>query len=576
MRWQIHINKAGKFVFILILTLVFSSCGAPASTPAITPSPMFELLTPTTSVISTPPARMATDLPVKPAEIQFGDAVPQSLREQVATINFPPGEKITLDVSGSESLPNGIQFQWAYALTAPFPTVRDGVTTDELRDAWNGDTSPDIFNGQPILMDESTLAAFTTIWGAPASGSVRSVEANQILDTAWSESQASNGEWAIIPFESLTPRWKVLMIDGQSPIRNGFDVANYPLIVPFSLQASGTWDPTSLNLSSSNYDSSKLTTVILTGVTALVRATAFRMEQKGVTYPGEEIGDVLREADIAHISNEIPFFTGCPYPNPNSARLVFCSDPKYMTLLMDVGMDVVELTGNHFADYGRNAMQETLSIYKSNDIPYYGGGADLHDSFEPALFDLNGNKIAFLGCNRPDVDNFKVASENHSGATPCDFDYLTAKIFELKEQGYIVIFTFQWYENYAAPPNPDQVKDFKRVADAGATIVSGSQAHFPKVMEFYNDSFIHYGLGNLFFDQMGNFDWMPEGIRREFLDRYVIYDNRLISVELITAMLEDFSRPRLMTEAERAEFLQEYFIASGWITEESASETSSP
>jgi poly-gamma-glutamate synthesis protein (capsule biosynthesis protein) len=358
----------------------------------------------------------------------------------------------------------------------------------------------------------------------------------------------------------------VLTIDGQSPIRKGFDAANYPLVVSFTLQTSGTVDPASLDLLPSNYDSSRLTTVILTGVTALVRATAFKMEQKGVTYPGEEVRDLLREADITHISNEIPFFSSCPDPNPNSQRLVFCSDPKYIDLLTDVGMDVVELTGNHFADYGPAAMEETLAIYKSHNVPYFGGGADLQDSFQPAMFDVNGNKIAFLGCNRPDVEGPKVAAEARSGAAPCDFDYFTARILELKEQGYLVIFTFQWYEDYGAPPNPDQVRGFQRVADAGATIVSGSQAHLAKTMEFHRDSFIHYGLGNLFFDQMGNFDWMPEGIRREFLDRYVIYDGRLISIELITALLEDFSRPRLMTNSERAAFLHEYFDASGWLT----------
>jgi len=64
---------------------------------------------------------------------------------------------------------------------------------------------------------------------------------------------------------------------------------------------------------------------------------------------------------------------------------------------------------------------------------------------------------------------------------------------------------------------------------------------------------------------MGDQDWMPRGIRREFFDRYVIYNGKLISVELITAMLEDYARPRLMTEQERAGFLQEYFIYSGWI-----------
>ena len=58
---------------------------------------------------------------------------------------------------------------------------------------------------------------------------------------------------------------------------------------------------------------------------------------------------------------------------------------------------------------------------------------------------------------------------------------------------------------------------------------------------------------------------MPEGIRREFIDRYVIYDGQLISVELLTNMLEDFSRPRMMTPEERSAFLFEYFTESGWL-----------
>jgi len=107
------------------------------------------------------------------------------------------------------------------------------------------------------------------------------------------------------------------------------------------------------------------------------------------------------------------------------------------------------------------------------------------------------------------------------------------------------------------------------MADSGADIVSGSQAHYAQKMEFYDGAFIHYGLGNLFFDQMGDQDWMPAGIRREFFDRYVIYDGKFISIELITAMLEDYSRPRIMNEDERASFLQDYFYYSGWMPQPS-------
>jgi poly-gamma-glutamate synthesis protein (capsule biosynthesis protein) len=302
----------------------------------------------------------------------------------------------------------------------------------------------------------------------------------------------------------------------------------------------------------------------MTGVTALVRATAFTMENKGILYPGEMIRDMMREADIAHVSNEVPFFTGCPDPRPDQTALVFCSDPKYIDLLLDVGIDVVELTGNHVADRGAKGMIETVDMYKKNNLSYFGGGLDRTDSLKPALFEVNGNKIAFIGCNRPDTGAFPTATDERPGAAPCEFEALHQTVAELKEQGYVVISTFQWSENYDNKPYDQQVKDFQEMADAGADIVSGSQAHYAQRMEFYRDSFIHYGLGNLFFDQMGDQAWMPYGIRREFLDRYVIYNGKFISTELITAMLEDYARPRLMTGQERARFLAEYFEVSGW------------
>ena len=519
--------RGNVFLFAILFSVV--ACGGQA--PAIIPSPVF-IPIPT----------------LAPAENLIGVAVPQKLREQVSALDVG----FTLDVSASanlELMPDEAQIQWVYVLVAPFPTLRDDVSFDELRAAWNGNGSP------PLLMAESTLAAFKAIWGEPASGSARGVDASSILDTAWNEST-----WAIIPFEDLSPRWKVLTIDGQSPIRKNFDVSKYPLVVDFTLQTSG--EPASASIN--NYASSKLTTVVLTGTTALTRATAFKMEQKGITYPGEEVREILREADIVHVSNEVSFYSDCPPPDPNSKRLVFCSDPKNFGLLQDIGVDVIELTGNHFADYGRRAMDETLALYQANNLAYFGGGTNYQDALTPALFEVNGNKIAFLGCNLPDMESLKIAQVERPGSAPCDFDYFSTKVAELKSQGYLVIFTFQWSEDYVPEPKPAQVEGFRNMVAAGATIVSGSQAHFPKTMEFYNEAFIHYGLGNLFFDQMGNLDWMPEGIRREFLDRYVIYDGRLISVELTTTLLEDFSRPRLMSAEERSAFLQEYFSASGW------------
>jgi hypothetical protein len=456
---------------------------------------------------------------------------------------------------------------WIYVLVTPFPTVIDGVTFNELRAGWNG-TPVGQFADTPLLMDDSTLGVFTALWGEPAAGAVRTLPADQLLDAAWAQRPA----WAIVPFESLDPRWKVLSVDGQSPVQKDFEPYryhlmqasfDYPLSARFALIC--TW-PCPLDdlptLPATNRDPARLTTLVMTGVTALVRATAFTMNTKGITYPGRDIRDWMLGADITHISNEVPFANDCPPPDPTQTkRLVFCSDPRYIELLTSLGTDVVELTGNHYADYGPEAMLLTLQLYGQNGMAHYGGGANLEDARKPLLLENKGNKLAFIGCNSVDIGRMPTATKTRPGAAPCDYDYMTSQIRALHDQGYLVIVSFQYYETYDPKPFDQQLQDFRMMADAGAVIVQGSQSHNPQTLEFRNGGLIHYGLGNLFFDQMGN---AGTPTRKEFIDRHVFYDGRYISTQLLTAELEDYARPRPMTAEERSAFLSQYFSLSGW------------
>jgi len=501
------------------------------------------------------PAATPTVTPL-PYPLWIDSSVPDELREQARAWNLP--------VAGSTSLASlqlGLaapsdekRSTWIYVLVAPFPTVLDGVALGDLQATWNASSSGPLA-GSPIWMTESTLSALTPLFGEASPGVVVTVPADEMVGALW----ANKSAWGIVPFEDLDPKLKVLEIDGQSPIHNDFDEEAYPLKVDFSLTGSFA---NSFDLPATNRDPSKMTVVLMTGVTALVRATATRMEIVGIDYPAWNIGDLLAAADITHISNEIPFVEGCPYPDPKQEGLVFCSNPKYIELLEMVGTDVVELTGNHFQDYGSDATLYTLDMYNERHWPYYGGGADLADSRKPALITHNGNHFAFIGCN-PIGPQFAWATDTQPGAAPCDdYEWMKNEIASLTEQGYIVIATFQYIEYYEATPTEQHRIDFRAIADAGATIVDGSQAHVPQAMEFYDKAFVHYGLGNLFFDQMNG------ASRREFLDRHVFYNERYISTELITAMLEDYARPRLMTPAERKAFLETMFEVSGWKEEQ--------
>jgi len=453
---------------------------------------------------------------------------------------------------------------WVYALVAPFPTIPDKVSWFDLHSLWNGQLS-DQSPVRELLVNENTRDVLEKLWGTSSSRTIRVVSADNLLDQAWK----TRSSWAIIPFEDLQPRWKVIAIEGNSPIHKDFSPEGYPLSVPISLL--GDQDLANLLLShqqqesssalapKSNLDAGLLTTVILTGVTALVRATAGLMQLKGITYPGEDIRDWLSEADITHISNEIPFTPKCPPPYPRQDVLVFCSQPKYIGLLEDIGTDVVELSGDHFQDWGPDAMLYTIDLYKKLGWKYYGGGVNLEDGRKPAIFEHNGNRLAFLGCNAK-PPGYAGATATSPGAVHCNFDVLVTEIRNLLSAGYLPIVTFQHLEYYDYKASPFLIPDFRKVAEAGAVIVSGSQAHQPQAMEFDGNSFLHYGLGNLFFDQYN--EGLPE--RQAFIDRHIFYNGSYISTEILTIQFIDLARPRPMTAEERRQLLDIIFKASGW------------
>jgi poly-gamma-glutamate synthesis protein (capsule biosynthesis protein) len=306
-----------------------------------------------------------------------------------------------------------------------------------------------------------------------------------------------------------------------------------------------------------NRDPDKMTVLLMTGVTALTRGTAIAMEREGVTYPAQDIRAWLLEADLTHVSNEVSFAENCP-PPAGYTTLVFCSDPRYIELLEAMDIDAVELTGNHLLDWGVEAMRNSLRMYEERNMPYYGGGWTLSQARNPLILKHGEHTFGFLGCN-PVGPSSVWATDERPGAASCDYDLLFAQIRELRQQDIIPIVTFQYWEFSQYEPTLQQQVDFRAAAEAGAVIVSGSQAHQPQGFGFHADTFIHYGLGNLFFDQMQS---LPT--RQEFLDRHIFYDGRHISTEVLTAMLEDYARPRPMTPEERQALLETAFEASSW------------
>lgn len=412
---------------------------------------------------------------------------------------------------------------------------------------------------------------------------------------------------SVVAFDEIKPIYKVLKVDGQIILDKNADSKNYPLTVPIrvyfkekvqNVKENGSKESLLEGDSSNNEEngspgqnnsdavnreiksyilglisrdplltnrhSTEIASVIMTGVTALTRQVAAKMDKNGILYPAEKIREVLLDADITHISNEVSFVEDCYAAKPNT--MVFCSKPEYIELLKFIDADVIELTGNHLNDYGSDWLKFTIDIYNLEGIPYFGGGINLEDSRKPALFEVNGNKLAFIGANSfgPSSD---WATEASAGSAPIntlseqskelDMNYYEEAIKALRKKGYNVIFTFQYLETYNYSPTSQQVLDFERMSAAGAAVVSGSQAHQPQGIEISKNGFINFGLGNIFFGQA-----LGKEVKQGIIAKHYFYRGRYIYTELITIFIEDFSQPRQTSGMERAELLKEVYNGS--------------
>ena len=437
-----------------------------------------------------------------------------------------------------------------YTVTAPYLTVTDDISFEGLSSFWKGecDTLPGTDGVSAILIPADETEALTGVFGAePDAGNIRPLPRSEVyLDPNLA------GAWMIVPFEDIEPRRKVIFLDGADILYNQFDPDTWPLTAVIGEIPEGT---AVTDLPVSNRDASKLTNLVLTGVTAMVRGTAAYMDLDPF-YPASLIREPLVNADILHVNNEVPFANVCVIQDHYNG-LVFCSKPSYMALLQHIGTDVVELDGDHFQDYGDESVYLTLDMYDEAGMQYYGGGHNKDEAQQPLIVKHNGNTFGFIGCNGKEI-GYAAASDTRPGAVHCDIDLMKQQIAVLRKQGIIPIVTFQHLEVFQEKPVDVVRADFEAVRDAGAVIVSGSQSHIPMEFDVSSTNFVHYGLGNLFFDQAF---FLPE-TAQAFIDRHVFYNGRYINTELLTIRFTNAALSHYMEPADRAALLSRIFKVS--------------
>ncbi len=268
---------------------------------------------------------------------------------------------------------------------------------------------------------------------------------------------------------------------------------------------------------------SRLISVIFTGDIMLSRGVDYQIKKNNnYNYPFLKIADTVKSADIAFGNLEGPISSR----GSNQGSIYsFRDDPKTVEGLKFTGFDVLSLANNHILDWGRESLEDTISILKANNIEPVGAGEDYDEANKPVIKEVNGTKFAFLAYTNLLPTSFK-ATESVAGISEFDVESIEKAIKDAEKNADIVIVSLHWGDEYADYPSLWQKNLAHALIDSGADLIIGHHPHVVQGIEKYSPSspkavsfaplgratktesdgqgktgWIAYSLGNFVFDQ---------------------------------------------------------------------------
>lgn len=211
--------------------------------------------------------------------------------------------------------------------------------------------------------------------------------------------------------------------------------------------------------------------------------------------------NALKDADLACINNEFAYSNrGAPL---EGKAYTFCADPESVSVLQEMGIDLVTLANNHVFDYGEEALLDTFDTLDSAGISYFGAGRNLEEAKAPLYVELQGKKIAFVGASRAEKHKMTPqATDDSAGILRCyDNELVLEEIKEAKKSADIVLVYVHWGTEYSTKLEKAQKDGAKAYIDAGADVIIGAHPHILQGMEYYKGKPIIYSLGNFWFSK---------------------------------------------------------------------------
>ena len=365
----------------------------------------------------------------------------------------------------------------------------------------------------------------------------------------------------LVPWDEIGPRVKALAVDGESLLAPGAAPDDYAL-------SPG---------SAPGPDSSELRRVVVGGDIVLDRGQNYMVIQQGLgldfpldggyaavtsrvpepsdysetgiihQFTAERTGgsgavrNYLTGADLTLANLENPVIRAAVW-HPEDTT--FTGDLRLLPILEQAGIDGVTLGNNHILDAGVPGVRETMAHLDDAGIAHAGAGMDLAQAREPMIFELGETKVGVLSYLGVPSYDWAWATENSAGTAPIREDVMKEDVERLRSKVDLVVVSPHWGNEYLATPEPWQVEWAHAAVDAGADLVVGGHAHWPKGIEVYEGKPIFYGVGNFLLDQ----SWSEETSTGIFAE-ITLYGDRVVQIRPVPFILLDYAQPNFLTRS---------------------------
>lgn len=275
--------------------------------------------------------------------------------------------------------------------------------------------------------------------------------------------------------------------------------------------------------------------LLATGDVLLARSINYKMVQlQDFSWPFISVAELLKKPDITFINLETPLISDCP---TRIDGMLFCGDLRSVQSLQFAGIDVVNLANNHASNFGPDGVVETDQILRSHNIVVSG-----IDGNNAGFKTVKDTTFAFLGYNEVN---------EQLGITKAVDHVIEKEIRAVRSQAEVVVVQFHWGNEYTYTPSENQKRLARLAIDAGADLIIGNHPHWYQPIEFYKGKLIVYSHGNLVFDQM----WSRE-TREGIMGEYIFSGNKLVGVQFVPILIENYGQPRVLENAEGEKILE--------------------